>query len=193
MLSPPALPYYPWYAPVSGDEIQQGDIIDACPVFSPRIADVDESNSPCQFDWAEHDVIVMSQSCDLVKGCEKAKSVVICPLWRFSALAGSHVSKPKGFEECRRGSLPALHLLGESTVSGFERELRIVDFHQIWSLPVAFVRQRLARLIHLRLLPPYREHLSQAFARYFMRVGLPEGIPPLPVNTKPGPFQTTKL
>ena len=28
----------------------------------------------------------------------------------------------------------------------------------------------------LRLLPPYREHLSQAFARYFMRVGLPVDI-----------------
>jgi hypothetical protein len=30
----------------------------------------------------------------------------------------------------------------------------------------------------LRLLPPYREHLSQAFARFFMRVGLPVDIPP---------------
>jgi hypothetical protein len=30
----------------------------------------------------------------------------------------------------------------------------------------------------LRLLPPYREHLSQAFARLFMRVGLPADIPP---------------
>lgn len=29
---------------------------------------------------------------------------------------------------------------------------------------------------HLRLLPPYREHLSQAFARYFMRVGLPQDL-----------------
>jgi hypothetical protein len=29
----------------------------------------------------------------------------------------------------------------------------------------------------IRLLPPYREHLSQAFARHFMRVGLPSGIP----------------
>ncbi|MBD5492017.1 MAG: hypothetical protein HDR16_07880 [Lachnospiraceae bacterium] len=28
----------------------------------------------------------------------------------------------------------------------------------------------------LRLCPPYREHLSQAFARYFMRVGLPVNI-----------------
>jgi hypothetical protein len=29
----------------------------------------------------------------------------------------------------------------------------------------------------LRLLPPYREHLSQSFARFFMRVGLPVDIP----------------
>ena len=28
------------------------------------------------------------------------------------------------------------------------------------------------------LLPPYREHLSQAFARFFMRVGLPLDIAP---------------
>jgi hypothetical protein len=28
----------------------------------------------------------------------------------------------------------------------------------------------------LRLLPPYREHLSQAFARFFMRIGLPVHI-----------------
>ncbi len=28
-----------------------------------------------------------------------------------------------------------------------------------------------------RLLPPYREHLAQAFARFFMRVGLPVDIP----------------
>jgi hypothetical protein len=28
------------------------------------------------------------------------------------------------------------------------------------------------------LLPPYREHLSQAFARFFMRVGLPVEVPP---------------
>ena len=32
-------------------------------------------------------------------------------------------------------------------------------------------------LLRKRLLPPYREHLSQSFARYFMRVGLPTDIP----------------
>ena len=30
----------------------------------------------------------------------------------------------------------------------------------------------------VRILPPYREHLAQAFARFFMRVGLPVDVPP---------------
>ena len=47
-----------------------------------------------------------------------------------------------------------------------------------YSLPLTFVRSRAARTgERLRLLPPYREHLSQAFARYFIRVGLPQDIP----------------
>ncbi|MFN0166691.1 MAG: hypothetical protein ACKV22_09690 [Bryobacteraceae bacterium] len=66
MLPPTATPYYPWYATVSGDEIEQGDIVDACPVCSPRIADIDDPNTRAQFERAERDVIVMSQSCDLV-------------------------------------------------------------------------------------------------------------------------------
>ncbi len=59
------------------------------------------------------------------------------------------------------------------------RELRIVNFRRVYSLPLTFVRQVAARRgRRLRLLRPYREHLSQAFARYFMRVGLPQDIPP---------------
>jgi len=47
----------------------------------------------------------------------------------------------------------------------------------VFSLPVRFVRKKAADGRRLRLLPPYREHLSQAFARFFMRVGLPVDIP----------------
>jgi hypothetical protein len=54
----------------------------------------------------------------------------------------------------------------------------VVDFRRVFSLPFGFLRDA-ANLLHLRLLPPYREHLSQSFARYFMRVGLPVDIPRL--------------
>ena len=57
--------------------------------------------------------------------------------------------------------------------------VNLVDFHRIFSLPLEFMRSLAqTRGPHLRLLPPYREHLGQAFARYFMRVGLPADIPP---------------
>jgi hypothetical protein len=42
------------------------------------------------------------------------------------------------------------------------------------SVPRSFNESLLTQRGHsrFRLLPPYREHLSQAFARFFMRVGL---------------------
>jgi hypothetical protein len=70
-------------------------------------------------------------------------------------------------------------MLAACELPGLERGVRVVDFRQLFSLPLAFVRKRAALAgPRLRLLPPYREHLAQAFARYFMRVGLPIDIPP---------------
>ncbi|MCS6860043.1 MAG: hypothetical protein NZT92_06970 [Abditibacteriales bacterium] len=60
-----------------------------------------------------------------------------------------------------------------------QREIRVVDFRRVYTLPKAFVRNfAAAQGKRLRPLPPYREHLAQAFARFFMRVGLPVDIPP---------------
>jgi len=68
-------------------------------------------------------------------------------------------------------------VLAECQEDEFRRVVRLVDFRRTWSLPLEYLQQR-AHKLHLRLLPPYREHLSQGFARYFMRVGLPVDIPP---------------
>jgi hypothetical protein len=58
------------------------------------------------------------------------------------------------------------------------RNSLVVDFRQIFSLPVAYLRKHAAGLDpRWRLESPYREHFSQAFARFFMRVGLPTAIP----------------
>jgi hypothetical protein len=56
--------------------------------------------------------------------------------------------------------------------------IRVVDFHDLFTVPRGFLEAVLRQrgLPRLRLLPPYREHLSQAFARFFMRVGLPQPI-----------------
>ena len=76
----------------------------------------------------------------------------------------------------RDGKQPQLYLLAPCDIPGFVRGVRVVDFRRIYSLPLGFIRERLHTADHVRLLPPYREHLSQAFARVFMRVGLPANV-----------------
>jgi hypothetical protein len=53
-----------------------------------------------------------------------------------------------------------------------------VDFHEVFTLPRPVLESLLtAREVpRPQLLPPYREHRSQAFARFFMRVGLPTPV-----------------
>src|SRR5947208_666878 len=67
---------YQWYSVVSGDEIHQGDILESCRVYSPPPEISTDPYSPPVFKWNERDVIVMSQSCDLVKGREKVEEVL---------------------------------------------------------------------------------------------------------------------
>ncbi|MBX6314441.1 MAG: hypothetical protein IRY99_16230 [Isosphaeraceae bacterium] len=172
---------YPWYGIVHRLEIAQGDILEGCPVFLPPDDwDLDEgATASVMFRWEERDVIVMTQSCDLVLGREKVSEVLLCPIWGRSELTTGHLATPKGLEDARRGNLPGVHLIATSELEGFHREVRIVDFRRVHALPLSFIRRRAERTgDRLRLLPPYREHLSQAFARYFMRVGLPVDIPP---------------
>jgi len=60
----------------------------------------------------------------------------------------------------------------------FATEIRVVDFQDLFTVPRSFLEALLRKrqTARLRLLPPYREHLSQAFARFFMRVGLPQPV-----------------
>jgi len=53
-----------------------------------------------------------------------------------------------------------------------------VDFGLILSLPFPGLTRHANSLgDRWRLQPPFLEHFSQAFARFFMRVGLPSSIP----------------
>lgn len=84
----------PWYTIVEGDEIEQGDILVECPV---PVIDYDSVASGADQIGAEikqMNLVVVSQSCDLVKGREKIDSVVLCPVapvgtWDFSGASKS--------------------------------------------------------------------------------------------------------
>ncbi len=106
--------------------------------------------------------------------------MLVCPLWQLSEFEkeNEYYRSRQGKEALRRGYLPGYHLLNRCEIEGFETDYLVVDFRTVYSVPFDFiVNLAKSRKKRIRLLPPYREHLSQAFARFFMRVGLPVDIP----------------
>jgi hypothetical protein len=167
---------YPWYKIVDGNEnLMQGDFIKECPVMVP----VSEISNEVETRVISYDVVVMSQSCDLVQ--EKLDLVLVCPIWSLGDFEkrSDYFRSRKGKEALRRGNIPGYHLLNKCGIDGFQTDYLIVDFRNIYGVPLNFLVDFTNKGgKRLRLLPPYREHLSQAFARFFMRVGLPVDIPP---------------
>lgn len=167
---------YPWYEVVSGeDDLMQGDFIKECPVVIPP----SEISGDVEVRIMNYNVVVMSQSCDLVQ--RKLDLVLVCPIWPLSEFEkmSDFFRSIKGKEALRQGNVPGYHLLNKCEIDRFKTEYLVVDFRSIYSAPFDFIVELSSkRGERLRLLPPYREHLSQAFARFFMRVGLPVDIPP---------------
>jgi hypothetical protein len=101
--------------------------------------------------------------------------------WHADIPAHSSIEQGDIIEKCnilvRQGKFPEYHLLQRFESGGLSNDFYFVDFHHIYSVPKRFVEAIIRNKPHKRLLPPYREHLSQSFARYFMRVGLPVDIP----------------
>jgi len=166
---------YPWYELVSGEEVWQGDVINSCPIVVPSHA---IELGKVSAEVIEYDVVVMSQSCDLVQ--KKLNLVLVCPFYHLSEFENrsDFFKSKKGKEALRRGDAPGYHLLNKCELGGFETDYLVLDFRSVYSVPFDFLMDLAkSRGDRLRLLPPYREHLSQAFARFFMRVGLPVDIP----------------
>lgn len=167
---------YPWYDIIRGNEdLLQGDFIKECPVVIPT----SEISADVEIHIISYNVVIMSQSCDLVQ--RKLDLVLVCPIWPLSDFEkkSDYFKSRKGKEALRRGNVPGYHLLNKCEIDEFQTDFLVVDFRNVYGVPFNFVvdlAQRRGK--RLRLLSPYREHLSQAFARFFMRVGLPVDIPP---------------
>lgn len=163
-----------WYEVVDGKEkLMQGDFVVDCPIINPP----PKTTGPtAEVDVDEYDVIIMSQSCDLDN--EKLEIVLVCPVCSFQEFCNNDGKKMKELAEpLRKGNVIGDHLLNRCDIEGFEKEHIVVDFHSVFGVPYSFLKEYcVGQEKRLRLKSPYREHLSQAFARFFMRVGLPEDI-----------------
>jgi hypothetical protein len=173
---------FEWYEEVSPPAVlEQGDIIENCNVILPgqshykAIIENQATDDPLKI--VAITGIVMSQSCDITN--DKIDSIIVCPIWPLKKLieADPYYRSKGAREELRQGKAPAFHLLNKLRTDQLPEDFYFVDFHNIYSVPKAFLQELTTGAKRKRLLPPYREHLSQSFARYFMRVGLPTDIP----------------
>ena len=124
---------------------------------------------------------MLSQSCDLEN--YKIEIVLVCPYYELNYFLSVHPdskSGGKGIEKTTKnllqGNYPSYHILNKSEEIGLNDYI-VVDFRNVYGVHYDFLVKYVESIEYrIRLLPPYREHLSQAFARYFMRVGLPINI-----------------
>ncbi len=173
----------PWYSAVSGTQLEQGDFLDNCllPVIPQSYTADTAGEDSTPITGRRFNVIVLTQSCDL--GKKQARNVMVCPIFEIEAyLKGAKIdpSKVKDFKtKIHKGQLVAYHLLEKSSVPDHERAHMVVDFGSAFGVPREYA-ESLCNGTRLRLQPPYRERLAQAFGLYFMRVGLPLELTPLP-------------
>jgi hypothetical protein len=168
---------YPWYnIAKSEDGLSQGDFVFSCPILQPFH---DIKKEIITANYSEYDVIIMSQSCDIIN--EKLENVLVCPFWSLSDIESENpwFRSNRNKEKLRKGNQPNYHLLSKCSLNNFELDYIIVDFRDVFSVPLNYLIEYSKKQVErLRLLSPYKEHLSQAFARFFMRVGLSVDIEP---------------
>lgn len=163
-----------------GPTLAQGDLLTDClvPQFEADFGSAGEgATEPLSVGYQT--LIIVTQSCDLENS--KVELVAMCPAHTLDEFETQNPKfKTKGqWELVRKGRQEGLHLLGNPDDAENNRGSLVVDFGQIFSLPPAYLEKKAkAAGERLRLDSPYLEHFSQAFARYFMRVGLPSQIPP---------------
>jgi len=186
---------YPWYKEVNIiDKVTQGDILFEMPV--PSIKEVEE---PPYYKIGRSNIpkgIVLTQACDLENN--KIDQVAICPIVELKSVLKSIISKEMPdadydkltgkqlkrkheiIDEIRQGQYLDYYLM--NTYTGIDESLNmsyeVVLLRNTFYLPVSVVNTIISHRNgkRLTLLPPYREHLAQAYARNFNRIGLPIDI-----------------
>lgn len=171
------------WAIISGSELRQGDVLDRCrvPSLSPTYG---TSNDVEDVPTAQVRLLILTQSCDLViqsnRTSAKAQSVALCRTYTLEEFARvrSDFANRDTREKARQGRVEGVHLLPSPTDPRDNQTVLVAHFREIFSLPFAYLQTHSSSLAERpRLQSPYVEHFAQAFARFFMRVGLPLDIP----------------
>ena len=165
-----------FWVKVTESNLRQGDYLTDCAV--PIFLDPSVTSETQEVPIDVFDLIVLTQSCDLEQN--KVRLVAMCPIYSIKAFEkrNPEFTKKGKWNEVRKGKMEGLHMLGPLNNPTNNSESLVVDFREIYSLPFEYLVKHAKELdLRWRLKSPFLEHFSQAFARFYMRVGLPSTIP----------------
>ena len=124
------MPYdYKWYRLIEDKSLEQGDILFDFPIL--ELEDYSElvrnPENPSTY-INQYDVIVMTQSCDLVN--DKISQIVLCPHLdvKQAAKVDPSFAKNNKLDEIRKGKYSHLAMLNKCDIDELPMGLRIVDF-----------------------------------------------------------------
>lgn len=188
---------YPWFKVIDAAEtITQGDIYLKCIV--PILQDKTEAPY-FEVKGTIIDCIVLTQACDLENTRPKVNKITVCEIkplsevvkklmeeeykdkqdYNYAKLNAKEKKKKQSIiDKLRKGEFLDFYVLNKfeySTNLELNQDYRVVLLRNSYHLPLNALNQHIINTgkSRLRLSPPYREHLSNAFAFNFSRIGLP--------------------
>lgn len=156
--------------PLPEASVDQGDIIDNCPILS-LAAFIPGNTESVEVSYAFQRVVVLTQTCDLAN--QKTTLVTVAVVLDAAALVEQGLLKAADVRgPVRAGRVFGWYFLPKNTGLGLDES--IVDLRQLHtvrrSVLVSLCQQGQRRA---RIQPLYREHLAKHFADTFSRIGLP--------------------
>lgn len=192
---------FQWYEKFDEETLEQGDILFDFPIvevpvgdyleliktsdttsenLNPEFADDNEIESSEASSVLYQNVILLTQSCDLPK-LHSDDYVILCPILDIhiaTTRSGDKLGSKRTWKELVAGRRVGHRLINKCEIEGFRFDYQVVDLRRIYTVPLQIVHAFVSlKPMRVRLLPPYREHLAQAFANQFMRIGLPIDLP----------------
>lgn len=157
--------------PAPDSPVDQGDIIDHCPILTIREFSLANASAP-QVNCELKPVVVLTQTCDLAG--PKVSQVNVCVIWKASEIVAA--GRLKGADI--RGPVRAARVYGWYFIPKDEQfaiEESVVDLRHIHTVPLHLLTTLCqAGHRHARIQPLFREHLGKHFGDTFSRIGLPE-------------------
>jgi hypothetical protein len=157
--------------PLAEDALDQGDLIDGCPVPSLVRYDLDHIEA-VETKHSLQRILVLTQTCDLAN--QKASRVIVASVFAAEKLITEQILKAADIRgPIRAGRVFGWYFLPKSAEFGLPE--MIVDLRQLHTVRLDLLTELCRRgQRRARVQPLYREHLAKHFADTYSRIGLPE-------------------